>query len=349
MIVNQIDPAQDQRWAELVERHPRASVFHTVGWLQALRRTYGYEPIAFTTSPPNDKLKSGLVFCCINSLLTGRRLVSLPFSDHCDSLCDSPEDSNFLIRYLQTALDRQSWRYLELRSVDGDIGCAIDANSFLPAGMYYLHVVDLRPTLDEIFRSTDKDSVQRRIQRAERAGLVEKCGSSKELLKDFYSLFVATRSRHHLPPMPYAWFRNLNQCLGEALKIRIAYKGETPISAILTLQFKNTILYKYGCSLARFNRFGAIPWLLWRAIIAAKSDGATRFDLGRTAEDDAGLLQFKNHWTRQSKRFVYWAFPYTPSLTSPQGWKLKMAKRAFSIMPRALLTLTGRLLYRHIG
>ena len=40
----QIDPTQDARWAEFVGKHPSASVFHTVGWLKALRSTYGYEP-----------------------------------------------------------------------------------------------------------------------------------------------------------------------------------------------------------------------------------------------------------------------------------------------------------------
>jgi hypothetical protein len=34
------DPLQDPRWAELVGRHPHASVFHTTGWLEALRRSY---------------------------------------------------------------------------------------------------------------------------------------------------------------------------------------------------------------------------------------------------------------------------------------------------------------------
>src|SRR5579862_5526560 len=76
----QLDPTQDPRWTELVGRHPKASVFHTVGWLKALRCTYGYEPVAFTTSPPSGGLKNGIVFCRINSWLTGKRLVSLPFS-----------------------------------------------------------------------------------------------------------------------------------------------------------------------------------------------------------------------------------------------------------------------------
>src|SRR5277367_2778090 len=110
----QIDPTKDPRWAEFVERHPRASVFHSVNWLKALRRTYGYEPAAFTTSSPTGDLENGLVFCRVNSWLTGRRLVSLPFSDHCEPLCDAAEDVNFLIRNLQSSMEHQKWKYLEV-------------------------------------------------------------------------------------------------------------------------------------------------------------------------------------------------------------------------------------------
>jgi Acetyltransferase (GNAT) domain len=345
----QLDPTKDSRWAELVERHPRASVFHTVGWLQALRRTYGYEPVAFTTSSPTGDLKNGLVFCLINSWLTGRRLVSLPFSDHCEPLCDSTEEVNFLIHYLQTTMEHQQWKYLELRPINGDFGNISDGIGLLPAATYFLHTLDLRPDLNVVFRSLNRDSVQRRIQRAQRAALVEKCGRSDDLLKEFYALFVITRGRHRVPPTPYAWFRNLIRCHDKALEIRLAYKDKTPIAAILTLQFRDVVYFKYGCSDARFNRFGATPWLLWRAIAAGKSNGANEFDMGRTQRDNAGLLAFKNHWVPQPKRLVYWTFPNVSSLNSHDGWKLKMAKRIFSIMPNRLRTMTGRLVYRHIG
>jgi Acetyltransferase (GNAT) domain len=347
--VYQTDPTKDVRWTELIQRHPRASVFHTVEWLQALHRTYGYEPVAFTTSPPTGELKNGLVFCRINSWLTGRRLVSLPFSDHCEPLCDSPEDVNFLIRYLQAALDHQEWKYLEIRPVTWNLGPTSERIGCLPAARYFLHTLDLRPDLNEVFRGLDKDSVQRRIRRAERAGLIEKCGRSEDLLKDFYSLFVVTRSRHHVPPVPYGWFQNLIQCLGKALEIRVAYQQETPIAAILTLRFRDIVYYKYGCSDAHFNKCGATPWLLWRAIAAAKSQGANDFDLGRTQEDHTGLLAFKNHWVPRPRRLVYWQFPFISSLDSVEGWKLKLAKRCFSYMPAKLLTIVGKLIYRHIG
>jgi lipid II:glycine glycyltransferase (peptidoglycan interpeptide bridge formation enzyme) len=133
------------------------------------------------------------------------------------------------------------------------------------------------------------------------------------------------------------------------VEIRIAYKSEVPVSAVLTLLFKDTVLYKYGCSDARFKSLGATPWLLWKAIAAAKSKGALRFDFGRTEEDNKGLLEFKNRWVPKPQELIYWKIPKTSSIDSARGWKLQMAKRAFSVMPKSLLRLTGRLLYRHVG
>ena len=257
---------------------------------------------------------------------------------------------NFLIRYLQSALEHQGWKYLEFRPINGNLGQAGGGIGCQPAATYFLHTLDLRPDLNEVFRSLDKDSVQRRVQRAQRSGLVEKSGNSDDLLMQFYRLLVITRSRHHVPPPPYAWFRNLIQCQGEALEIRLAYQSETPVAAILTLRFRDIIYYKYGCSDERFNRFGTMPWLLWNAIAAAKSIGANEFDMGRTEDNNAGLLAFKNHWVPHPRELVYWRFPKSShSFDRTDSWKMKMAKRAFSHMPNRLLTISGRLLYRHIG
>jgi Acetyltransferase (GNAT) domain len=348
MNIYQVDPIRDVRWTNLVDRHPYASVFHTPNWIEALQSTYGYEPVAFTTSPSTTELKNGVVFCRVNSSLTGRRLISLPFSDHCEPLCDSSEDLHFIIRYLQSTLERQRWKYLEIRAVNWNLSHRSNAELDEGPG-YLLHVLDLRPGLPEIFRTLDKDSVQRRVGRAERAGLSEKAGRSDELLEDFYRLFVITRSRHQLPATPYSWFQNLIRCLGDKLELRLAYDDGTPISGMLILKFRDAVYYKYGCADSRFNHLGATPWLLWRAIAAAKSHGATKFDMGRTEEVHAGLVAFKNHWVSRPKRFVYWTFPNRWSFRSTSDWKLRIGKRLFSCMPNRLLTLTGRLIYRHIA
>jgi hypothetical protein len=349
MDVYQIDPVGDPRWSEFLKKHPSASVFHTPGWLEALRRTYDYEPIAYTSSPPGAEIRNGLVFCRIDSWLTGRRLVSLPFSDHCEPLFGSPEELDVFVAHLQAEVKTQALKYLEVRPVNGSLYRSGGLSGFRPARRYPLHLIDLRPELHQIRQGFHKDSVLRRIRRAEQAGLVEKTGRSEALLSDFYRLLVLTRARHDLPPQPYKWFRNLIDCLGEALEIRLAYKDKTPLAAILTLRFKDVALYKYGCSDTRYKNLGATPLLLWRAIEYAKSTGAREFSLGRSDEDNAGLIAFKSHWTQHTTPLIYWRDPGPANLKSSEDWKIKMAKRVFAVMPKQALAVTGRLIYRHIG
>ena len=137
--------------------------------------------------------------------------------------------------------------------------------------------------------------------------------------------------------------------MDDSIQIRTAYKDDIPIASVLTLQFRNVAYYKYGCSNARFNNLGATPFLLWRAILDAKSNGATEFDLGRTELNNAGLIAFKNKWAPETQTLSYWKFPGTLADNSRRNWKLKVVKGIFSLMPGRLLTMTGRFLYPHIG
>src|SRR5690349_20387135 len=97
MKIHIINPLLDRRWDELVARHPKASIFHERGWLEGLARTYGYEPCALTTAAAGEGLKDAVALCRISSWVTGTRLVSLPFSDHCEPLLgDIDELPNFI-------------------------------------------------------------------------------------------------------------------------------------------------------------------------------------------------------------------------------------------------------------
>src|SRR5262249_30736033 len=114
--VYEFNPLMEPRWAEFVRRHPSSSVFHTVSWLEALRRTYGYEPAVYTTSPPDVFLENGLVFCRVTSWITGQRLVSLPFSDHCEPLIRTIADKQVFLSAIERALQRGKLRYFEIRA-----------------------------------------------------------------------------------------------------------------------------------------------------------------------------------------------------------------------------------------
>jgi len=49
-------------------------------------------------------------------------------------------------------------------------------------------------------------------------------------------------------------------------------------------------------------QFGATPWLLLNAIVAAKTRNATKFDFGRTEEDNPGLLRSRIIWAPRLSR-----------------------------------------------
>jgi len=347
--VSEVDPLLGGRWQRLVERHPHASIFHHVGWLNALHRTYGYEPVVFTTSPPTSDLENGMLFCRIRSWLTGNRLVSLPFSDHCAPLCESDKKFENLTRQLLTARTGQRWKYVELRPLTGGFEEEVGKLGFRPTAKYVLHRVDLEPAVEEIFRRLNKDSVQRRVRHAEKVGVVEVCGNSERLLGDFYRLLVQTRARHSLPPQPYAWFKNLLNCMGEAVDLRIAYMKNVPVAAVWIFHFKGRSYYKYGCSDERLHKLGAMPFLLWRAILKAKSIGSKTLDLGRTEDGHCGLINFKNHWTPISESLIYWTFPSDGAVTFIKDWKQGIIKRVCSHVPDRLLEAVGTLIYRHVG
>jgi len=343
-MIYKLDPLGDPRWPAFVDRHPNASVFHTSGWLEAVRRTYGYKPVVFTTSSPTHELRNGLLFCRVRSWLTGRHMVSLPFSDYCEPLCDWSE-FEVLVRYLQSALDHQDWKYLELRLRDGCLSSQPEKVGFGVKDRRLLHRVSLTSLPDDLLATWQQDL----IQCAERAGVVERVGNSERQLRDFYSLCLSSQKRQKLPIQPYKWFQNVAQCLGECLAIRTAYKDDLPVASIWTLRFRNTVYCKYGCSNATFKPLGAMPFLLSRATCEAKSSGATAFDLGRAEVGNDEAATFNNGCRLVPQTLTYWKFPGTLSDSVRFERRVKILKGLFSLMPSRLLIAAGKFLYPLIG
>jgi hypothetical protein len=336
----------DDRWPELIARHPSASVFHTRGWLTALKANYGYQPIAFTISPPSEPLTNALLFCSVCSWLTGSRLVSLPFSDHCEPLVQNEEQFTRLCTATEAYRAECGWKYVEMRSANA----MFDFSShFGRAATYYLHKLDLRPSLDALRKSFHRDCIHRKILRAERESLAYEAGRGSALVQQFYRLLQLTRARLHLPPQPIEWFEHLMENMGKDACIRIACKEGRPIAGILTLDHGKTMVYKYGGSDARFNGFGATPMLFWRAIMEAKAAGMEELDLGRSDRDNPGLVTFKERWSAVRSTLTTWRAPIKVSSFSSEHRKVRLAKQICSTLPESVLRLAGRLLYRHIG
>jgi hypothetical protein len=301
--------------------------------MRALQRTYNFTPTVLTTDPPGHNLTNGIPFCRVNSILTGRRLVSLPFSDHCQPL-SAPDE---LIQSLPDICRREKLKYIELRPLEPSSPPGLTSSE-----KFLFHVLDLRPALDDIFRKFHNDCIRRKIRRAEREGLIADAGNSEKLLDDFYSLLIITRRRHKLPPQPRQWFQNLLESMGEKATIRVARSNERPVAAILTLQHKQTAVYKYGCSDDSDSNLGGTQLILWKAIEDAKAKGMQSMDLGRCDLDGEGLAIFKERWGAVRHELEYFRYP------APKPGK-KLSLGFLANLPDPLLIAAGRLLYRHMA
>jgi CelD/BcsL family acetyltransferase involved in cellulose biosynthesis len=349
--VHRLDPLSDSRWDEFVRRSAAASLFHTRSWLEALRRTYGYQPIVFTTSSDGAELKNGIVFCRVESWLTGRRLVSLPFSDYCQPLVSDGRDRDALMSALELERQAGGWRYVELRPLDE---IETTQRMYRVSSTFFRHEIDLSPSVSSLFHSFHKNSIQRKIRRAEREGLEYQEGTSQAQLDAFYRLMVMTRRRHGVPPQPKVWFRNLLDCFGDTVKIRLALKDQRPIAAMMTIRHKETLVYKYGGSDAKFSPMGGMHLLYWRSMLDAKQSGARTFDLGRCEVGQTGLLTFKKRWGAIETPLHYIRFTEPGNARevfepASRSLKARIAKQVFLHAPSPVLSVLGDVLYKHVG
>ena len=225
-----LNPLVDPRWDDLTAKHPKSSPFHRSGWLNALAQTYGYRPMVLTSTPPEEALTDGIVFCEVKSWITGNRLVSLPFADHVEPLVYDGVDSSSVADGMRSQCDEQNWKYVEIRPLSWE--APIDSPP-ARSQSYGFHTLSLEPSAEQLFRGLHKSCLQRRIRRAGHEQLFYERGHSARLISDFYRLQVITRRRHGLLPQPRTWFENLVEYMRPNIEIRLARKDGKPIASIL--------------------------------------------------------------------------------------------------------------------
>ncbi len=272
-------------------------------------------------------------------------MVSLPFSDHCDMLVD-PEHRYEVLSYLTGVAKQKSLRYIEIRPRE-----PLESNveGLRPADTYAFHVIDLRRSKDELLQNFHKDSIRRKIQRAEREGLTYKKDATAQALRQFYDLFLLTRKRQGVPPTPFKWFTTLAEYLRGSLEVRIAYKADRAVAALLTLSHGKAVVYKYGASDARFNSCGGTPFLFWQTILEAKAEGFEQLDLGRSDTDNPGLITFKDRLGAQRSSLSYWRLSTRQYRSVGAFRSYGVAKKMFECAPRLVSVGVGKLMYKHLG
>jgi hypothetical protein len=334
-----VDPLAVANWDALVMALPGHSFFHSAAWARTLEESYGYKPIYFA-KVENGALRGLLPVMEVDSWLTGKRGVSLPFSDECEGLGESGE----LFEAATKVAGERAWKYLEVR---GPIGGERGATS----EMFFGHTLELSKNEEKIFASFDP-AVRRAIRKAEKAGVKVEISRSLEGVREFYDLHCLTRKKHGVPPQPFSFFANFHRnVIAHNLGfVAIARLEGRAIAANVFVHFGTKAIYKYGASDENFQNFRPANLAMWYGVQWYARAGFDRLDFGRTEKANEGLRRFKLGWGAVERSIEYFKYdPGTQRFVSGKGESSLMRERILKRIPIPIARIIGSVLYRHVA
>jgi hypothetical protein len=340
--VQRTTPSQHQDWDAQVASHPNFSFFHSSAWAKVLTSTYGYAPVYFTTSD-GGQVQSLLPLMEVDSWLTGRRGIALPFTDDCEPLGN---DAVSFQKLFQSAVEfgkSRGWKYIECRGGQKFFGG-------IPASLsFFGHSLNLTPGEECLLTRLDS-SVRRAIRKAQKDGVTVQVSQSLEAVKAFYSLQCKTRKKHGLPPQPLSFFLNINKHIlseHKGIVVLASHQGRI-IAAAIYFHMAERAVYKFGASDAAFQHLRGNNLVMWEAIKWFLRNGVKRLHLGRTSIANEGLRRYKLAWRADEEEIKYVKYDlrtdtFASETDKSSGWH----NRIFQKLPAFASRIAGEILYKH--
>jgi CelD/BcsL family acetyltransferase involved in cellulose biosynthesis len=332
----------------VIEQQAREVFYYKQNWLDLLTRLYGYPLVPLTTTNAEGQITGMLPLYRVQSPLTGRRYVSLPFSDHCPLLAVDATDAHTLLDQA-IALARKA-RYLELRGGCNDL--LAGRADLVESNLYVRWLLPLHSDPHNVWMSLHKP-VQRQIKKAQNLGVQVRVAQGRAEMEQYYRLHLLTRMKHGMPAQPQRFFFALWDAFAadETMQLLLAEYEGTTIAGMILLTAGSTIKYAYGASNEQFLHLAPNNLLLWTAITRGCMRGYRTLDLGRTARDNYGLMEFKRRWGASEEQLPYYYYPTNSGLTatSEQSKKFHLLTTGWKRLPAWIAGPLGGALYKHLG
>lgn len=285
---------------DYIEHQPSGTIYHTPNWREILNHSFGYTDLSLIATDEKEKIVGYLPLVQVNKYLTGNRLISLPFSYICGPLADSEAILKKLLLKAKTLQETVRGQYLEIRS-------AIPLNIHWPVAHYYAsYVVNLSTDQDSVWKKIDKGSIRWAINKAKKEGVKVIRGRNLRHLQIFYRLNGQNKRNLGIPAHPWRFLKNIWQTMPQNTRIYLAKYQNKFVAGIMTLNFRDTIIYAYGASDKSYLKFHPNNLIIWQAIQDGCREGYKYFDFGRSAESDKSISAYKKRWGTFKKETYYY-------------------------------------------
>ena len=106
-----VDPLSEEDWDCQVAHFGEATFFHSRAWAKVLHSAYRFRPL-YLVSGSAQVPDAIIPWMEVDSFLTGRRGISLPFSDNCEPLLASGEQFAQIWNRVTAHAGERPWRYV---------------------------------------------------------------------------------------------------------------------------------------------------------------------------------------------------------------------------------------------
>ena len=338
-----INPLEYPNWDELLLTNDQSTFFHTSAWARVLHESYKYKPLYFT-SIDNGKISALIPVMEVKSFITGKRGVSLPFTDYCQPIFSDKTESQENIDELIDFGKKAGWRYIEWR---GGESCLEGVKPYLS---FYVDTLALKKNRKEIITAF-RSSTRRNIRKAIREEVNVKTSNSLESVRAFYRLHCVSRKFHGIPPQPFYFFEKMYEHIISQKKgfIVMAEHQKKPIAGAVFFGFGKKGIYKFSALDRSYQHLRPSNLVIWEAIKWYARNGFMSLSFGRTEPENSGLLQFKRGWGVKEKTIKYYKYDLAKEAFVGDHHRPKTSYKFFKKVPSPLLNLVGSVLYKHVS
>jgi len=249
-ILNPLDVAE---WDDLLLACDCATFFHTAAWAHVLSGSYGYTPLYFTIIE-NGRLTGLIPAMEIDSFLTGKRGVALPFTDFCLPIAADSESFIALQDAVRAYGRKACWKSIEFRGGE-NFGHEPAWKS------YFTHTLAVDQDENAIFKAF-RGNTRRNIRHAIGAGVSVQRLESREAVAEFFRLHCITRRNHGLPPQPARFFDQIYDHIIAAGRgfVMLAWHQCRVVAGAMFFHFKDHAITSLGRRIGIVSVCGQTTW-----------------------------------------------------------------------------------------
>jgi hypothetical protein len=337
------EPPED--WRGFAAAH--GTFYHRPEWAECLANIYRFR-LEYYSALVAGELRGILAVAEIPPLLGPRRLVSLPFSYAAGPLALDADTADALSAEVRERALVRRLRRVELKSR----GEYPPAPGFQRVARYATYEIDTAQGVSAVWQQLHPSSTQRSIKKGQKGGVVVRRGESAADWLIMAELEERTSHQHGLPAPPRRFFtEGCRRLQGAGLAdVYLAFTSAGARAAAITIwKGPRSWIYAFGASDPAHLEHRPNHVLLWAAIQDAVAAGC-RFDMGRAAPEQKGLVEFKRRWGGQALPLAYDYWPAPAGLNVGRRDRGSMAAMAavWSHLPARIARL-GAGLYRYLG